>query len=34
MAQNDKDDSVGIRGYVQFNKNTHTHTRTRYPGLK
>ena len=26
MAYNDEDDRVGLRGYVQFKKHTHTHT--------
>ena len=26
VAYNDKDDRAGLRGYVQFNKYTHTHT--------
>ena len=26
VAWNDKDDRAGLRGYVQFNKYTHTHT--------
>ena len=29
MAQNDWDDRAGLRGYVQFNKYTHTHTHTQ-----
>ena len=26
MAENDQDDRAGLRGYVQFNRYTHTHT--------
>ena len=26
VALNDQDDRAGLRGYVQFNKYTHTHT--------
>ena len=28
VAYNDQDDRAGLRGYVQFNKYTHTHTNT------
>ena len=28
VVQNDYDDRAGLRGYVQFNKYTHTHTYT------
>ena len=28
VAYNDEDDRAGLRGYVQFNKYTHTHTQT------
>ena len=28
VASNDKDDRPGLRGFVQFNKYTHTHERS------
>ena len=29
VAYNDYDDRAGLRGYVQFNNYTHTHTHTQ-----
>ena len=34
VAQNAQDDRAGLRGYVQFNKYTHTYTHTHTsPGV-
>ena len=30
MAQNDQDARAGLRGYVQLNKYTHTHTQQQH----
>ena len=33
VAYNDNDDRAGLRGYVHFNKYTHTYTHTLDPPL-